>query len=632
MRKRLIPIITALVLLLSAVWTSPVFGDYKEVSTSTNVNIPDGGTVTQSLVVSGAPSWARVSKVTYRIRIDDRGDPFTFFCADYEIYLTSGAHSSNVLVYNHLGGSLDGGHDDDPENDSDIYLNWRTTHDFDGEPVNQTYSAIIKDTWWVDYGLVDYVEFRVYWELQADLSCEDLNISANPPVGGESLQTSVTIRNAGPASAFREPLLAHMPQPANGATDADDHPALTWTAGSQAARHKVYFGTNPASPSYRRQQTSTSYNPGTLQWGQTYYWRIDGVRSNGTTIAGKLWQFTVADYLVVDDFEGYTAWSPDRIFDAWTDGATDLQNGSWIGYLDAPYVERNSVHEGAQSMPFAYDNGQYSYVSQGGRTFSSSQNWTRDGVDVLTLWYKGIAPGSFTSQPGNVHLISAQGVDIWETTGSVSGSWTSRDIGIVPNAPEPMYVQLADAGGTLRANVVSMNLDRVLGGYWQPWNIPLENFSGGLDLTRIKHLRIGMGDPGRPQSGGSGRIYFDDIRLRRMAQQAIWIPGEEAPQNWRMTSDPDTGDVIHLSGPLDIVYEKRAVAEQNMGIPKIKVDTVQETVELVFEPPAAPVCVGGHYDPVCGVEAWFGPLPAGTWQIFCNESGAGFSGNFTVSP
>ncbi|MHC4302222.1 MAG: hypothetical protein ACYS7Y_33600, partial [Planctomycetota bacterium] len=37
--------------------------------------------------------------------------------------------------------------------------------------------------------------------------------------------------------------------------------------------------------------TGTSYNPGTLSYSTTYYWRIDATNSSGTT-TGDVWSFT----------------------------------------------------------------------------------------------------------------------------------------------------------------------------------------------------------------------------------------------------------------------------------------------------------------------------------------------------
>ncbi len=95
------------------------------------------------------------------------------------------------------------------------------------------------------------------------------------------------------------PTKATSPSPANGATGVNINPTLSWTAGSGATSHDVYFGT--ASPgTFRGNQTATTFSPGTLAKNTTYYWRIDEHDAGGTT-TGDVWSFTtvaVGDYFV----------------------------------------------------------------------------------------------------------------------------------------------------------------------------------------------------------------------------------------------------------------------------------------------------------------------------------------------
>ena len=49
---------------------------------------------------------------------------------------------------------------------------------------------------------------------------------------------------------------------------------------------------------------------------------------------------------------------------------------------------------------------------------------------------------------------------------------------------------------------------------WQQWNIVLQDFTDhGVDLADIRILYIGFDDPNESVPGGSGEVYFDDIRL-----------------------------------------------------------------------------------------------------------------------
>jgi hypothetical protein len=51
-------------------------------------------------------------------------------------------------------------------------------------------------------------------------------------------------------------------------------------------------------------------------------------------------------------------------------------------------------------------------------------------------------------------------------------------------------------------------------GTWTEWSINLGQFRNqGVDLTKVDKLSIGFGDRANPLPGGSGTVYFDNIRL-----------------------------------------------------------------------------------------------------------------------
>jgi len=86
------------------------------------------------------------------------------------------------------------------------------------------------------------------------------------------------------------PGAAANPSPANNATGVSTTATLSWTAGSNATSHDVYFGTT-SSPALIGNQTGASYTPGTLAANTVYYWRINEKNTSGTT-TGPLWTFT----------------------------------------------------------------------------------------------------------------------------------------------------------------------------------------------------------------------------------------------------------------------------------------------------------------------------------------------------
>ncbi len=272
------------------------------------------------------------------------------------------------------------------------------------------------------------------------------------------------------------------PNPSNGAVDVEQTPVLSWSPGVYAASHQLYFGTdkdavknaNTDSPEYKgtRNLGSESYDPGKLQWHTTYYWRIDEVNdvNPDSPWTGSLWSFTTADFIVIDDFEDYNDYPPDEIFSTWIDGWEIPTNGSLAGHADIPFAETGNVHGGGQSMPVYYENNfKYSEVTM---TLVSVRDWTEEGVGVLSLWFSGD----------------------------------------VSNAAERMYVALNGIATVYHDNPNAAQIDT-----WTEWTIDLSAPGGfaaqGVNLANVNTISIGFGDKNNLQAGGSGMVFFDDIRL-----------------------------------------------------------------------------------------------------------------------
>jgi len=92
-----------------------------------------------------------------------------------------------------------------------------------------------------------------------------------------------------PLPLLLPPDKASNPNPANYSRLIDINTDLSWTAGSNAASHDVYFGTsNP--PPFIGNQISTTFDPGTMVDNTRHYWRIDEVNKWFTT-TGTAWSF-----------------------------------------------------------------------------------------------------------------------------------------------------------------------------------------------------------------------------------------------------------------------------------------------------------------------------------------------------
>jgi hypothetical protein len=262
------------------------------------------------------------------------------------------------------------------------------------------------------------------------------------------------------------------PEPANGAVDVKQTQLITFSPSVFAVSHQLYFGTDKdavknadtGSPEYKgtRDLGNESYDPGKLELGVTYYWRVDEVNDTNpdSPWPGILWSFTTADFLVVDDFEDYDS-GDNQIWYAWHDG---------FGYGEntASYTEETIVHGGNQSMPFWYDNSILMY-SEVEKTLTYLRDWTEGGVGVLSIWF----------------------------------------IGNSDNAAEPMYVALNGSAVVTHDNPDAAQVDR-----WAEWTIDLQAFADqGVNLANVNTIAIGFGDKNNPLAGGSGMMYFDDIRL-----------------------------------------------------------------------------------------------------------------------
>ncbi len=125
-------------------------------------------------------------------------------------------------------------------------------------------------------------------------------------VGRASLLFESPKRIDGVAYVAVDKKAAGSPSPADGATDVSRDTLLGWTPGQYAATHDVYFGTSPtdvetasrANPLgllVSQGQSAATFAPGRLEFGRTYYWRVDEVNAapDNTIHAGKIWQFTV---------------------------------------------------------------------------------------------------------------------------------------------------------------------------------------------------------------------------------------------------------------------------------------------------------------------------------------------------
>lgn len=120
------------------------------------------------------------------------------------------------------------------------------------------------------------------------------------------------------------------PSPGDRQTEVDPRTPLAWTPGSAKARHSVYLGPSPGElRCVAELQGETSWQPPPLRLCSKWFWRVDEQHAD-KTVEGDLWSFTVAEALLVDDMESYSAALPagERATDRWVDGRADAANGA----------------------------------------------------------------------------------------------------------------------------------------------------------------------------------------------------------------------------------------------------------------------------------------------------------------
>lgn len=358
------------------------------------------------------------------------------------------------------------------------------------------------------------------------------------------------------ANEFQGTMLGKRPQskiasaarPEDKQVDVSRDAVLSWTPGIYAQKHDVYFGSaledvknaNSTSPLgvlvSPNQDANTYAPPDRLDFGKTYYWRIDEVNAppDSTVYTGDVWSFTTETMMYAIPGDAMTAtasssqdadagpgktidgtvpvttvsqtshgplslqlgktyyWRIDEVnmaetsttwsSDVWSFSTVEcLVVDDFEGYTNDPQqgniMETVIVHASKQSMPLSYDNTAGAAYSETIRTFAPGQNWTQAGIKTLVLYFYGT--------PGN-----------------------AGQLYVKVNGAKAVYS--GDAADIARP-------------VWRQWNIDLASL--GVNLQNVTTPGIGIDG-----SGASGTLYIDNIRLYASApalpKEQIWIEAE----------------------------------------------------------------------------------------------------------
>jgi len=122
-----------------------------------------------------------------------------------------------------------------------------------------------------------------------------LNLSVNKLDDDKGYPIQVSIQNSLIVTTNHPPEKPSNPYPADGSSGISINPTLHWRCfdkDNDALTYDVYFGINQNPPKIAGNITEKSFNPGTLQYSTTYYWKIVAWDEYGAKNESKIWQFT----------------------------------------------------------------------------------------------------------------------------------------------------------------------------------------------------------------------------------------------------------------------------------------------------------------------------------------------------
>jgi len=227
------------------------------------------------------------------------------------------------------------------------------------------------------------------------------------------------------------PSQATSPTPANSATDVTVDTDLSWTAGSGAASHDVYFGEDatPDSGEFKGNQGGTTYDTGTMSNSTTYYWRIDEVNTHGTT-TGTVWSFTTgsAPSQATSPTPANSASNLDVDVNlSWTAGSGASSHDVYFGQDSTPDSGEFKGNQGGTSYDPGTMNPNTTYywrideVNTYGTTTGTVWSFTTETVDYDARWKFNESSGSTASDSsgnGNDGTLNNMNDSDW-----VSGQW-----------------------------------------------------------------------------------------------------------------------------------------------------------------------------------------------------------------
>ncbi len=350
------------------------------------------------------------------------------------------------------------------------------------------------------------------------------------------------------------------PYPANAAIDVPVDVVLEWISVPGADWDDVFFGTNRYSVNLAREGSAehkgvlalSTYDPGGLEPGTTYYWKIVASQRFGEFVLryeGPVWSFTTGPARASNPSpaDGATCVPPDVVL-SWTPGCQAIWHDVYLG---ASFDDVNGANT---SSPEYKDRHDANRLDPGALAPATTYWWR------VVEWVQS-AGGDMVAVPGHVWRFTTASLD--EESRAVAGALSIKvnlydglrvdpnGVGKDPNAVDPNAVielvnrNFRDNGFNYRLVITDVNtVDPNDGG---PNHHGGDNGHGTATAGdgRIQHTERRQYNPSDPNDPNNGRYLGDDpdselsdafrygrdeaVRQRTSGQQD---PNLQDPNNW----------------------------------------------------------------------------------------------------
>jgi hypothetical protein len=153
------------------------------------------------------------------------------------------------------------------------------------------------------------------------------------------------------------------------------------------------------------------------------------------------------------------------------------------------------------------------------------------------------------------------------TLGGVTKILSLQFYGAPSNSIEPMWVQLTDASNNKSkvryGKYADEDTSDMSEASWHEWLIDLADFTDEVYLTNVKSIAIGIGNEPTGPAGGSGTLYFDDIRLYTPRCVLTRRPADFAAFDYAPAGNP-AGDCVIDYRELELMTQDWLLNDYNV--------------------------------------------------------------------